>query len=294
MVATLCLAIPPLLAATPFDPDLARAVQDVSCFDFRAAYPTFAAVMNAAPTGSPVWAQATYGTAVCAQHIMPATRQLITESESLYRLLLAHAPDSPYAPRALLNLGRIRELSDYYTDACDPAGARDCYRQVIQRWPALPIAGEATLRLAGTFIQTFDATQALLGVTILESWLAQHPRDELASAMWQYLGDTCFIPLGDYAKALACYRNADQLGLLLFTRAGQCYWRMAVLADRYLTNRAAAVEYYTKLITTAPSCGKACEAQAALKRLGAPVPETALFDAMKTAAPARANQPETP
>lgn len=259
--------------AAEIDKILARAVEEISYFSFGRGYKLFEEVKDQAMVGSDQWQQAVYGAAVCAGQISPATKPKIEESKNLYLLLLESNPDSKFAPRAMLNLGRIEELSDYHEDHVDLASARDWYQKVVDKCPAQLIASEATLRIAGTYIQTYEQDQIIKGIGILEKWLSEHLRDELSSAMWQYLADTYFYPLEEYAKSLSCYRKADEIGFIENYRRGQVYWRMAAMADRFLNDRTSAVEYYTKIITLTPNSGKACEAQLALERLAAPVPK---------------------
>jgi tetratricopeptide (TPR) repeat protein len=260
---------------------LQQAVTELGYFSFEKAYRLFKTVWEDAAEGSERWQQAIYGTAVCAHHISPASPGRIAEAATLYRRLIERSPDSRYAPRAMMNLGRIEELSDYYRDVVDLEAARGWYQQVVERWPDRPIAGEATLRIGASYIQTYDEAQVRRGVAIIESWLERHPGDELASAMWQYLGDTYFYPLEQYQRSLDCYLKADAIGLVEKGREGPVYWRMAVMADRHLNNRAVAVEYYTKVIVKTPTSGKGYEAQRALQRLGAPVPRLEFFEVME-------------
>jgi len=96
--------------------------------------------------------------------------------------------------------------------------------------------------------------------------------------MWQYLGDTYFYPLDKYAESLSCYRKAEKIGFIEKYRRGPVYWRMAAMADRFLNDRQAAIEYYTKIITVVPTSGKAYESQLALERLGAAVPKIEIFE----------------
>ena len=139
------------------------------------------------------------------------------------------------------------------------------------------------MRIAGTYIQTYADQSVRKGIQVLENGLAKHPNDPLASTMWQYLGDSYFFPLKEYAKAMDCYDNTDRIGFIEKGREGPAYWRMAVIADRYLSDRKRAVKYYTKIIKVVPNSGKAYEAQLALKRLGAPVPKIIMFESANIA-----------
>ena len=66
--------------------------------------------------------------------------------------------------------------------------------KVLQRWPDGPLAGEAKLRLAATYVQTYDEGQVRKGIGILEEHLRAHGDDPLASAMWEYLADNMKQP----------------------------------------------------------------------------------------------------
>lgn len=270
---------------------LDKAVREVSVYSFDRARPLFNAAREQAQPNSPEWIQATFGAAVCAQHVMPASANTIAEAEELFNAVIKADPASDYAARATMNLGRIAELVDFKDDPSDLEKARAHYRRVIDAWPGKEIADEATLRLAATYVQTYDQKQVREGIAILEKHLAAAPANPLASAMWQYVGDAYFNPLEDYKAALAAYENCDRLGWMQKGREGPMYWRIAVIADRKLEppDRATAVRYYTKIIKETPTSGKAYESQLALKRLGAPVPEIELFTAPSASAPATQN-----
>lgn len=265
-------------------PQLAKLIQtglnEMGYFNFKQAYSCFSEVRQQTDKGNETWEQVTYLTAVCAQQVSPSTQALIEDADSLYRQLLEAAPASKYAPRATLNLGRIAELSDFYQDRIDLEAARGYYQEVVDKWPHLPIVHEAVFRIAATYIQTYEEESVRQGVHILENWLQDHPDNEFVSAMWQYLGDTYFMPLQEYRQSLDCYIKADTVGLIEKGREGPIYWRMATMADQKLGDREIAVRYYTKIITDAPTSGKAFEAQQALRLLGAPVPPIKVFELM--------------
>ncbi len=281
-------AIPSCTPSTESDTEngadelLAAAVAEAKLFGFRKAHGLAEKAMAQAEVGSDRWQWALYLSGLCAHQASPPTRALIARADERYRLLLETSPQSRYAPRATMNLGRIAELIDTYGDDPDLPAARRWYTRVIEQWPAAPIAGEATFRLAATFLHTFEEDDITTGIALLENWLAEHPDDVLASGMWQLLGDVYFYPRAEPARSLACYQRADDLGLLEKGREGPIYWRMATLADRLLDDRARAVTYYTRVIERTPAGGKAYEAQLALKRLGAPVPAIRLFDGTRT------------
>lgn len=256
---------------------LSRAAWEVRVFSFDKGFDLFKKVMAEAPEGSDNWQQAVFGAAVCKQQMVPPNAAKMVEAEELYALLLKKTPKSKYLPRAMMMIGRLKELRDFFDDKTNLEEARSWYQRVVDGWPHRHIAGEATFRIAATYIQTFDMKQVRKGIAILEGWLKKHPEDPMASGMWQYLGDTYFYPLNKYRKSLKCYIRADDIGLLEKGREGPVYWRMAIMADRFLKDRKNAIKYYTKIITITPTSGKAYMSQLALKKLGAPVPKLEMF-----------------
>jgi len=258
---------------------------ELSSRNFEAARELFGSVIKETGPGTEPWAHAVFGVAVSAHQRSPSTRKGVEEAERLYRLLLEKAAGSKFAPRAVLSLGRLAELRDYYEDPVDLETARQWYRRVIDDWPELPIAGEATLRLSATFVQTYDPALVRHGVAMLESWLATRENEPLAAGMWQYLGDTYFSPLADHESSLRCYRKAESIGFLDANNVGTLFWRMAVLAERFVKDRERAVEYYGKVIRSGAASGKGYQAQISLERLGAPVPKLKLYEPVAHARP---------
>lgn len=264
---------------------LAAALTNVGYLDYEHALPLYREAMAASKEGSEPWQEATYGLAICLQQVSPITKNNIDQAVSLFNRLIEKSPQSRFAPRAMMNLGRIEELRDYHNDVIDLVKARGWYQKVLDGWPNDPIAGEATLRIAATHIQTMDVKQDQIGIDILKKWLAAHPKEELASIMWQYIAETYFYPMQDYQQSLEAYEKVDQLGWTDEGNQGRVYWRIAVMCDKYLKNRDAAIKYYTKIIKETPTTGKAYEAQVALRELGAPVPEIEIFEPSPEEAP---------
>ena len=266
------------------DEALQQATQGLSQFSFDVPQQKlFREVRTRAAAGSPQWQQATYGLAVCKQFQTPdqAESEL---AESLFRELLTTAPDSRFAPRAVLSLGRIAELPDYHQDVIRLDEARTRYREVISRWSDQPIAGEASLRLAASYTQAGKPDDSRQGVALLHEWLASHPADPLAPSMWQWLGEVHFLHLQEPGPALDCYLKADALGLQWTSREGILWWRMAKLAEQ-VGRREVAITYYTKICTRAQTSGRAFESQLALGRLGVQPPELTAFAAYQGVKP---------
>jgi len=277
-LAFLLLASAGLAAAERSVSDLlGEATTALSQFSFDQPRRPFRQVRERAAKGSVEWQQATFGLATCQHHVAPATPEAITEAKALYAELAETVPDSAYTPRSVLNLGRIAELVDFYQDPVDPGEARARYREVVARWPTQDIAGEATFRLAGSLVQSLAADDLTEAVATLDGWLASHPQEPLAPAMWQYLGEIHFQFRQDWQAALDAYRKADDLGLIWRGREAIVWWRMAVIAETKVHDRATAIRYYTRICIDGQTSGKAFEAQLALARLGVQPPELSAF-----------------
>ncbi len=245
-----------------------QAVQELNYFNFVKAHRLFTQALELTEKGSEPWQKALFGKSVAVHHIFPCTAENIQEAEEGYQLLIQTVPDSKYAPRCMLHIGRILELTDFYKDQGKPAEARKWYQRVIKTWPDSAVASEAALRAAATHIQTFETAEVTKGIAYLKKWLQAHPENTLASGMWMYIGDSYFEPLKDYRNALDSYIKADTIGFPEPERAGGLYWRMAVIAQRHLNDNQNAEKYYRKIIEITPTSGKAYEAQLALKRMG--------------------------
>jgi tetratricopeptide (TPR) repeat protein len=259
---------------------LAKAAWEVRVFSFDNGYDLFKKAMAQSTEGSEEWQQAVFGAAMSIQQMTPPDADKMAKAEEFYGLLIQKTPKSKYIPRSMMMMGRIKELRDFFDDKINLEEARGWYQRVVDTWPKDRIAGEATFRIAATYVQTYDEKQVKKGIKILEDWLQKHPDDPMASGMWQYLGDTYFSPLEEYRKSLNCYIKADEIGLLEKGREGPVYWRMAVMAEKFLKDRQNAVKYYTKIITLVPTSGKAYMSQLALAKLGAPVPKLEMFEEM--------------
>ncbi len=245
--------------------------------------------------GSEAWQKHQFLKAVSTQHITPISQDNIDAATAMYERLLQVSPDSKYAPRATLNLGRILELRDYYEDKIDLAGARAWYEKALANWPDDPIiAGEATLRIAGTYIQTLEPEQVNKGTAVLREWLEAKEQEAkekgvhilevepLASLMYYYLAGTLtYHPTNAYMdhpwhteasnrQGLKDLLRADEIGLVQQGQEGGVYWKMSRLAH-YFHDKAVeagdaeeakrykqiASEYYRKQIFETPNSGKA-------------------------------------
>ncbi len=246
---------------------LTLAAREISYFDYRSAQPYFDRALALAAPNSDAWALALYGKATCLYNITPVSADNITQAAALYTQAWNARPDHRAGRLSALNLGRIAELKDFLADSSDLPAARTWYQAVIDKAPDSPEADQAVLRLAGTYIQTYDKADCLKGIDILQKHLASHPDNPLASGMYLYMGDTYFYPLGNDRASLDSYLKADAKGLPQTGKEAILYWRMANLADARLNDPKTAIACYRKILQITPTSGKAYEAGLALKRL---------------------------
>jgi hypothetical protein len=276
---------------TPPPVDVAREISSGTAalggFRFDLARGSFDRAASAAPANSQEWRQAVLGQAVCAQHVAPVTAGGITKAVALYDSLTAGSDAE--AALATLHLGRICEQIDFLGDTIDLAGAREQYRAVIARWPEAPIAGEATVRLMGTYVQTLDPVQVREGIALAEARLASHPHDPWTGTLWQLVSETWLRPLGEKTKAVAALREAIRFGLPEPSRAWEMEWRIAQLSED-LHDTTSAITAYREIVLHYPTSGKAWEAQQAIIRLGQEPPPLRWFDTTVTEAKAEQEQ----
>ncbi len=285
--------------------------QEYSYFNFDGAYAYHDAAVNMLEEGSDDWQHAIFARANAAYQINPPDEAYIQQAKADWEKLIEVAPEGPYAARSMLNLGRLAELRDYRYDNFGLQGenfagegtenlgkpmvevAREYYQAVLDRFPGTDYASEAVLRIAGTYIQTYDKEQVKQGIELLEAWLKENPQDPFASVMWQYLGDTWYDQFENYEDpddyshfipAIDAYLQADapEIGNLIQKgREGPVYWRMAIMSHRIWLNadtlqniegfrskdfyRNVAVEYYTRMIKRVPKFGKGYRAWLRLK-----------------------------
>lgn len=246
-----------------------EATLELTYFNFDTAYSLFTELQEQAePVGSELWLKATLGRALSSQSKTPATADALAEAQAQYQAVIDSAPESAYAARSLMSLGRIAEIRDFGGDVIDLDTAREYYRQVLEGWPDQMIADEAALRYADTYFQRFDEPEAVAeGMRFLESWVEGRQDRRLASVIWEVIATVKHDQLDDYAGALEAFLKADELGLAEPNVAGTLYYRAANLAENEVGDIDTAIRLYQKIIVEAPRSGRAFNAQLALEAL---------------------------
>ncbi len=242
--------------------------EHIRLYEFDRAEPIFRKLRSRFEVGSEQWIESSFGLAVSLEYKTPASPETISQAQKIYQELADKYPNHKCAPRALLNIGRIYELRNYYKDKIDLQSARKYYRFVIDRYADSPIVGEAVLRLAMSYTILCNRKSVYKGIDIMNKWISKHPSDKFSGLMYLHLGDVYFYPLREYRKCIDSYIRAEKSGAIAGSKEGFVYWRIAWLADHKLGDKEIAVKYYKKLIVEIPTFGKGYRAQLALKRLG--------------------------
>jgi tetratricopeptide (TPR) repeat protein len=270
----LALLILPLLAAATAppapastSPSLAAAWQEIAYLDYRKAAPLFAAARRTATPRTPLWAEATFGYALCLHYRQPDQADDKRQAAELYDALLATPAPEALQPLLLLLRGRLADQVDYFGDQPDPAAARACYDRLLAEHPASPLVHQAMLYRTQLAVTTMQPETIRPALAELRDWLARHPDNPCASVQWILIGRTCTYPLAQPAEAVAAYRQAEAAGLPRQVRRDSYYWRLANLAEQ-AGDRATAITYYRRLIVEVQRTAFAYEAQLRLRELG--------------------------
>ena len=245
-----------------------KATSELVCFNFTMSYQLFNQLVMAVTPDHALYYKAMLARGISAQHITPPTQEKINIATADFLTVSKQCKDDLLVARAIINLGRIAEIRDFPNDIIDLDLARTYYQQVLDRWPDNVLGDEATMWLAGTYIQiSNDKASTLLGIDRLVKWLSKRPDNDYASAMWMYLADTYKYKIPNPRKSLECYIKADKLGLPVTAQASSIYWQMATVAQSLPDMLETSIFYYQKIINITPTSGRAFEAQLALRRI---------------------------
>lgn len=279
MTLRTCIAIAALASVfcgcgetTSKDPEAAitAGAELCSSYNFDRAAEHFAAARSLAQPGSESWQKATFGLAVARQQEVPIEMSRIAEATVLFTEVVEKGGASVMAAQSCLNLGRIAELRDTSSDTPDLVEARRWYQKIVDTWPDAPVAGEATLRIGVTWIQSLERRDVETGIAILETRAAR-PGETWAGALWKQAGDAWWINLGDRKNAIRCLSACIEAGHPDPSRAFQTVWRAARLADES-GDRETALKFYRRIIERHPNSGMAWDAQQRMRELGVEPP----------------------
>lgn len=254
---------------------LREAHTEASVFNYNRAQGLYAQARARAEHGSDVWVEATFGLATAGWHRLPPNRAAILEARGFFEELVeVLPPESPYLPRALLNLGRIVELRNFPGDTVDPDVARTYYERVLKQWEGTIHADEAAGRIAANALHHVDDRERVrTGLEDLEAYLEQRPDSPIANVLWYFLGDKYWFFLDDAEKSFAAFENAIELGLVEQARAWHTFWRMARMARENLDDPVLAASYYARIVRDAPRSPRVHEALVAYNEIREQYPD---------------------
>ena len=252
--------------------ELAAGVELSLRYSFDAAESRFAKARAASAPSSEGWLQATLGLAVALHHRVPlSAERIVGQAAPLYEEVVNKGGQSLLAARAAINRGRIAEQRDDSSDQIDAVTAIRWYQLVIDGWPDLPIAGEATLRLAACRIQCLDPAEVTAGIRLAETRAEAYPSELWAASLWHLAGEAWWVQLRNHKESLRCLLRAEAAGLPDRSNAWSTAWRIAALAELD-GRRQVAIDHYLRVVTDFTSSGKSFEAQQRLIALGVAPP----------------------
>ncbi|MEM7806537.1 MAG: tetratricopeptide repeat protein [Planctomycetota bacterium] len=214
------------------------------------------------------WARATLGMAIVQHFASPTSEERLDSAAELYQQLIeTNDISDTVRARAMLNLGRLRELRDYTGEPTDLDEALRLYERVVDQFPHLDAADEAALWRANTAYQRhLEGPELRAAFDELARWASARSEDRhLLSVLHEYLGMAAFNS-GMPDLALTHLRRADEIGIADPSFAPRVWWTIANLA-RDVGDTETAVAFFQKIITESPRSGRAFESQLALHEI---------------------------
>jgi len=257
-------------------PTLAEAMDQLGRYRFEEARRDLKLVRDASEAGSETWRRASYGLALAHQHEPAASPEMTAKAKALHEELWERGAGSPEAVHAAMQLGRIAHMRDYFEDVPDLATARTWYGKAISAGGDDPIASQAVVYLASTWIEELTPAGFAEAERILTTRLAERPEDAQAALMWMTLADLRHTFRKDPKGAVEALAQVDRLGAPASLH-WKAVWRMGAIAQDELKDRDLAVACFRAVATGYLRSGKADAARNRLVELGVeppPLPTT--------------------
>lgn len=222
-----------------------QGVEYLRVFNFESAYNLLSDVQPNLKRQNTQWPLATYSLALAAWHKAPPQPEAMLEAESLFNAVIEHDEDSVLAASALLDLGRMAEISDFRGDITDVASAQKYYRQVIEEFSGTEMATRGSMYLAQSMAQSLEPEQVKAAIAVLDTALAEQPDSPWASTMLQYQAQLYAFYLHDYSSALVPYEKAMALGFPRSSEGDLSLWQLGLIAEQAHGEELAAKAYTT-------------------------------------------------
>ncbi len=220
-------------------------------FNFKEAYDVLSSVQPQLSEEDEQWPLATYSLGVAAWQMAPPRQERIKQAQELFEAVISHDADSEFASAAMLDLGRIAEVSDYLGDPTDVPLAQSYYQKVRDEFPGTDMATRATLYLAQTWAQTFDPGQVQAAVELLESEMSAEPDSPWMGVLAQYTAQLYAFYLDRPDEAVDIYLKAVEAGLPRPADADVSLWQLGLLAEKAGRDKIAA-EVFARMVREYP------------------------------------------
>lgn len=207
-------------------------VEFLRVFNFQSAYSKLIVAQPQVDKGSEVWPLATYSLALAAWHKSPPGNEALLEAKSLLNQVIEHDPASEFAASALLDLGRIAEVSDFLGDPTDVPTAQAYYQQVLDEFPGTDMSARATAFLAQSMAQSFDSDSVRKAIELLEVEMAAQPNSPWIGTLAQYTAQLYAFYLHDLKASLGPYEQAMEAGFPRSADSDVSLWQFGLLAQK--------------------------------------------------------------
>jgi TolA-binding protein len=197
------------------------------------------------------WNLVTYSLALAAWHQAPPSSARLLEARSLLDSIIEFDSGSVYAASAMLDIGRILEVSNFIGDEVDLPAAQSYYRRVHEEFPQTDMACRAVLYLAQSMAQTFDLVQIEAAVALLEAEMDAQADSPWLGTMAQYTAQLYAFYLDEPQAALKPYAIAMDAGFPRSADTDMSLWQLALLAETS-KEYAFAAEVFARLLRDYP------------------------------------------
>jgi tetratricopeptide (TPR) repeat protein len=226
-------------------------IESLRVFNFQSAYRVLSIAQPNLDKDAESWLLATYSLALAAWHKSPPSHEALIEAESLLEQVIEQDPKSEFAASALLDLGRIEEVSDFLGDSTDVPAAQVYYKQVIREFPATEMSARATAFLAQSMAQSFDSESVRDAIKLLESEIAAQPDSPWVGTLSQYVAQLYAFYLHDSKASLQPYERAMEVGFPRSADSDISLWQFGLLAQKAGEDIMAA-RVYSRLVKKYP------------------------------------------
>lgn len=230
---------------------LETGLEALRVFDFARSYEVFEHLHASMDTKDENWPLVTYSYGISSWLKTPISREGVELAVDLLTSLTEQAPNTIYTASALLDLGRITEISNFRGDTTDVVAARAYYERVRAEFPNSDMSTRATLFLAQTYAQTLAPEDINKAISLLETCISEQTDHTWIGNLGSYLGDLYSIYLNQPDQAIDPLVLATEAGLPRHADTDATLWRIGVLAQNAGRDLLAA-KMYTRIIQEYP------------------------------------------